>query len=163
MSVDNWIDSLGRLESSTMSKVNGSNFSTSSLTSSNLSQCVGLSFSLAKMMESIGIGSMSVDNWICSNNVGGSKFHFLGRLESSSMSKVNGSNFSTSSLASSNLSQGVGLSFSLAKMMESIRIGSMVVDYRSSSIGQSNRDSTDCFYSSLRSVGNQSNIMKTTI
>merc|ERR1711915_162777 len=78
------------------------------------------------------------------------------------MSKVNGSNFSTSSLAS-NLSQGVGLSFSLAKMMESIGIGSMVVDYRSSSIGQSNRDSTNCFYSSLSSIGNHSNIMITTI
>merc|ERR1719309_1751274 len=96
------------------------------------------------------VGSMSVDNWIGSvDNVSGS----LGRLESSSMSKVNGSNFSTSSLASSNLSQGVGLSFSLAKMMESIRIGNMVVDYRISSIVQSNRDSTDCFYSSLSSVG----------
>merc|ERR1719244_1290375 len=103
------------------------------------------------------VGSMSVDNW--SNNW----IDSLGRLESSSMSKVNGSNFSTSSLASSNLSQGVGLSFSLAKMMESIGIDSTVVDYRSSSIGQSNRDSTDCFYSSLRSVGNHSNIMKTTI
>merc|ERR1719315_91509 len=97
----------------------------------------------SKWVTVVRVGIMSVDNW--SNNVSGSKFHFLGRLESSSMAKVNGSNFSTSSLASSNLSQGVGLSFSLAKMMESIGIGSMVVDYRSSSIGQSNRDSTDCF------------------
>merc|ERR1711920_803038 len=110
----------------------------------------------SKWVTVVRVGSMSVDNW--SNNVSGS----LGRLESSSMSQVNGSNFSTSSLASSNLSQGVGLSFSLAKMMESIGIGSMVVDYRSSSIGQSNRDSTDCFYSSLSSVGNHSRIMKTT-
>merc|ERR1740128_1570922 len=104
---------------------------------SNLLESVGLSFPLAIGMGTIWISRVDsrdsiMDSWdmssVDSGDMGSSVYcrnsvsYSCGRLQSSSMSIVNTSDHSTSSLSMSNLLKSVGLSLPLAIGMDTIWI-----------------------------------------
>jgi len=125
------LDSSGWAEStSSVSIVNTSDNTASSLSKSNLAKSVGLGFSLANSMDTIA-SKMGVDSRDSSMNSRDMRVDSwdMGILDSSgwaestsSVSIVNTSDNTASSLSKSNLAKSVGLGFSLAIGMNTIRI-----------------------------------------
>merc|ERR1712123_134986 len=123
--------SSGWLKSSTMSKVNSSDHSTSSLSMSNLLKNVGFSLPLTICMDTIwnsrvDSGDCSMDSGemssIHSRDMGNSGVSYgCGWDQSSSI--VNTSDHASSSLSMSNLFESVGLGLPLAIGMNTIWIG----------------------------------------
>merc|ERR1712106_928698 len=145
-------------QSTSMAIVNSSDDTSGSLSVSNLLKGLRLGLSLAVSMEiRVGMIGRIGNMWNNTNS----------RYQSCSMAIAYSSDDSSISLSSSNLCNSVGLRLSLGLSFAIVDIGIAGVDTgigiaSIDTSGVTNRDGTNCFDTSLGSIGDHSNIVKTT-